>query len=486
MALKADSKSILGWLGANEKVFTEMSDQIWAKPETNWGEFFASGLQADYLEKEGFKITRNPSDMKTAFIAEWGEGKPILAYIGEYDALPGLSQKTVPYREPVKEGAAGQGCGHNILGTAGVAAAVALKKWMQENQTAGTIRYYGCPAEEIGGGKVYFARDGYFDDLDAALSYHPGIYNMASLFRAVAIVSSTFYFKGRSAHAGSAPHMGRSALDAVELMDVGANFMREHVKDGTRIQYVIKDGGQAPNIVPETASVNYYLRAEKVDYLLEVAQWLSNISKGAALMTGTEVEEIFETGFACMIANKYLAGLTYEVMESVGPIEFTEEEIEYAQKINDKFPGENADFIEARLEMLNAKDELANMLRKYKDQPLLGANFPPLDGDVVFKGATDVGDLSQVAPTGAFWTACFPTCTPGHSWASTATDGMSIGHKGLMHAARILALTGAEMFTDHTHFEKAQAEFKEMMSGKTYQPLIPKDMKPPQREPEDK
>ena len=486
MALKADSKSILGWLGANEKVFTEMSDQIWAKPETNWGEFFASGLQADYLEKEGFRITRNPSDMKTAFIAEWGEGKPILAYIGEYDALPGLSQKTVPYREPVKEGAAGQGCGHNILGTAGVAAAVALKKWMQENQIAGTIRYYGCPAEEIGGGKVYFARDGYFDDLDAALSYHPAIYNMASLFRTVAIISSTFYFKGQSAHAGSAPHMGRSALDAVELMDVGANFMREHVKDGTRIQYVIKDGGQAPNIVPETASVNYYLRAEKVDYLLEVAQWLSNISKGAALMTGTEVEEIFETGFACMIANKYLAGLTYEVMESVGPIEFTEEEIEYAQKINDKFPGENADFIEARLEMLNAKDELANMLRKYKDQPLLGANFPPLDGDVVFKGATDVGDLSQVAPTGAFWTACFPTCTPGHSWASTATDGMSIGHKGLMHAARILALTGAEMFTDHTHFEKAQAEFKEMMSGKTYQPLIPKDMKPPQREPEDK
>ena len=156
MALKVDSKSIIGWLGENETIFTEMSDQIWAKPETNWGEFFASGLQIDYLEKEGFKITRNPSDMKTAFIAEWGEGKPILAYIGEYDALPGLSQKTVPYREPVEEGAAGQGCGHNILGTAGVAAAVALQKWMQENKIAGTIRYYGCPAEEIGGGKVYY------------------------------------------------------------------------------------------------------------------------------------------------------------------------------------------------------------------------------------------------------------------------------------------------------------------------------------------
>jgi aminobenzoyl-glutamate utilization protein B len=474
---------LLDWLDEQTPRFTRMSDQIWEKPEILWGEFFSSGLQMDFLEKEGFKITKNPAGMNTAFIAEWGYGKPVLAFIGEYDALPGLSQALKPKREPVVAGAPGHGCGHNLLGVAELAAAVATQKWMEKNQVAGTIRYYGCPAEEIGGGKVFMARDGLFNDLDAALSYHPGIYNMPSLMRTVAIVSSTFNFKGVSAHAGGAPYMGRSALDAVELMNVGANFLREHVLDGTRIQYIITNGGQAANIVPEFASVNYILRAESPEYLMDVAERLRNIAKGAALMTDTTFEEVFESGFANMTSNRYLGLLMEKVMKSIGAIEFSKEEIAYAQKINDSFPGTNADYIEDKVITLQIPEGQAALLREYKDLPLLGANFPAMDGGIVFKGATDVGDLSQVTPTGALWTACFPTCTPGHSWANVATGGMTIGHKGMMHAAKILALTATEMLTDKTHFEKAQAEFEKMMAGKKYKPLIPEGFMPPHREP---
>jgi aminobenzoyl-glutamate utilization protein B len=474
---------LLDWLDEQTPRFTRMSDQIWEHPEILWGEFFSSELQMDFLEKEGFRITRNPAGMNTAFIAEWGYGKPVLAFIGEYDALPGLSQAIKPEREPVVKGAPGHGCGHNLLGVAELAAAVATQKWMEKNQVAGTIRYYGCPAEEIGGGKVFMARDGLFDDLDAALSYHPGIYNMPSLMRTVAIVSSNFNFKGVSAHAGGAPYMGRSALDAVELMNVGANFLREHVLDGTRIHYVITNGGQAANIVPETASVNYILRAEKPEYLMEVAERLRNIARGAALMTDTTFEEVFESGFASMTSNRHLAALMEKVMQSIGPIEFTKEEMAYAQKINDAFPGTNADYIEDKVTTLQIPEEQADLLRKYKDLPLLGANLPAMDGGIVFKGATDVGDLSQVAPTGALWTACFPTCTPGHSWANVATGGMSIGHKGMMHAAKILSLTALEMFTDQTHFQNARSEFEKMMAGKKYKPLIPDGFRPPQRKP---
>lgn len=472
---------MLDWLEENSHRFTQMADQIWEKPEILWGEFFSSKLQADFLRAEGFKITENPAGMNTAFIAEWGEGKPILAFIGEYDALPGLSQSASSVHQALVEGSAGHGCGHNLLGVASLAAAVAVQKWMQENDVKATIRYYGCPAEEIGGGKVFFARDGYFDDLDAALSYHPGIYNMPSYMSTVAIVSSVFKFKGTSSHAGSAPHLGRSALDAVELMNVGANYMREHVLDGTRIQYVITNGGQAANIVPETAAVHYILRAETAEYVQEVMERLRNIARGAAMMTDTIYEERFESGFACMYANRYLADLMYTIMQGLDPIDFTQEEMAFAQKINDAFHKSNREYVEDKIENVKMSRKDADMLRQDADKALLAKNYPPMDGNIIFKGATDVGDLSQVAPTSALWTACFPTCTPGHSWANVATSGMSIGHKGMLHGARILALTAAEMLTNQEHFEKAREEFSETMAGRKYQPLIPESLKPPRK-----
>ncbi len=474
---------MLDWLDENSPRFTRMSDQIWAHPEILWGEFFSSKLQSDFLKGEGFRITENPAGMNTAFIAEWGEGKPILGLMGEYDALPGLSQAAEPVRKPIETGAPGHGCGHNLLGTTTLAATVALQKWMQENNIQATIRYYGCPAEEIGGGKVFLARDGYYDDLDAALSYHPSTYNMPSYMTTVAIVSSEFKFKGISAHAGSSPYLGRSALDAVELMNVGANYMREHVLDGTRIQYVITDGGQAANIVPETAAVYYILRAETAEYVQEVMDWLRNIARGAALMTGTTFEEQFESGYASMYSNHYLADLMYSFMEKMDPIDFTQEELAFAQKINDAFGKSNAEYLEEKINNVKMSKADADLVRQEAGKPLLANNYPPIDGNIVMKGATDVGDLSQITPTGTLWTSTFPLCTPGHSWANVATAGMSIGHKGMLHGAKILALTAAEMLTHPEHFEKAREEFKETMAGRKYQPLIPEGFQPPHREP---
>jgi aminobenzoyl-glutamate utilization protein B len=266
-------------------------------------------------------------------------------------------------------------------------------------------------------------------------------------------------------------------------MNVGANFMREHVLDGTRIQYVITNGGQAANIVPETAAVHYIIRAEEADYTQEVMERLRNIARGAALMTDTTMEEKFESGFACMYANRYLADLMYSIMEKMDPIDFTKEELAFAQKINDAFGKSNPEYLEEKIENVKMSKSDAELLRQEADKPLLAKNYPPMDGNIVFKGATDVGDLSQVTPTAALWTACFPTCTPGHSWANVATSGMSIGHKGMLHGAKIVALTAAEMLLNQSHFDKAREEFNELMKGKKYQPLLPEGFLPPHREP---
>ena len=470
--------AILPWLDQNTDQFIRISDQIWANPEIFWEEKFASALLADYCESQGFSVSRGVSAMDTAFLAEFGSGHPIIVFVGEYDALPGLSNIAAPYQKPAVEGGPGHGCGHHMLGVASAAAATAVKRWMEENNIPGTVRYYGTPAEEGGGGKVFMARDGLFNDIDAALTYHPGYINTASKGSCVAVTSAKFRFHGQSAHAGGAPHLGRSALDAVELMNVGANYMREHVLDGTRIQYIITDGGQAPNIVPETAEVYYILRAEKADYLVELADWLRNIARGAALMTKTTFTEQFESGYAGMLPNYHIADLMVAALDALGPTPFSEEDLLFAQKANDTFGADNRAYIEQKIEADGLEKPQADLLRKHADQPLLAGNFPALDEGIIYKGATDVGDLSQCAPTGELNTACFPTCTPGHSWVNTAAGGMSIGHKGMLHAARALALCATAIFSDPALVGSIRAEFDEAMKGKAYQPLIPDGVKP--------
>jgi len=483
MSLDKEKKELLQWLEENTPKFTDMSDQIWANPEISWEEFFASRLQADFLEKEGFSITWDVAEMNTAFIAEWGVGKPILGLIGEYDALPGLSQKNRAVKEAIVEGGPGHGCGHNILGTAGVAAAVAVQKWLQSSGKSGTVRYYGCPAEEGGGGKVFMARAGLFDDLDSALTYHPGDRNASSKSATVAIQSSCFRFKGISAHAGGAPHLGRSALDAVELMNVGANYMREHVLDSTRIQYIITDGGQAANIVPELAEVEYIVRAEKPDYLQKVYERLRNIARGAELMTDTTFEEHDAIAYSSMMSNHVIADLMYEALEFIGPIDFTEEEVAFAQTLNDAFERTNEEYTQEAIDYYKPSAEFKEMLLEHKDVPLLGVNFPAMDAGMVEKGATDVGDLSQVTPTGALSTTCCPTGSPGHSWTNVACGGMSIGHKGMIHGAKALALTAMEMYSDPKYLQAARNEFDKNMGSRKYICPVPDDVKPPRFEP---
>ncbi len=451
---------MLEWLDANQSDFTEMADRIWEKPEIALKEHFASKLQADYLAGKGFKITWKVGGMPTAFVAEWGEGKPILGFLGEYDALGNLSQKRQPDPEPETPGGPGQACGHNLLGTGVLAAAVATQAWLVENKLPGTIRYYGCPAEEILAGKVYMARDGVFDDLDAALNYHPGSINHPSKGSMVALNNMKFRFHGRSAHAGGSPHLGRSALDAVELMNVGANYMREHVESNVRIHYVITNGGDAPNIVPPEAEVWYYVRAPQRATVEAVTERLRKIAQGAAMMTETTMEELFITGCYNVLNNHYLADLQYENMKLIGPIHFTDEEMAFAERVNSNYPPE-------------IRGKKMDLGKEYENLPLIGDNFPSKDEGVFMTGSSDVGDVSWITPLAMLWTAASAVYATGHSWGITACSGTSIGHKGMLHAAKTLALTAADLVTNSEHLQKARAEFDEKTQDNPYKTPLP-------------
>lgn len=470
MDTNKSAQKIINWLDENRKPFIEMADQIWRTPEVAWQEFKSPRLQADYLENEGFSITWDVGGLNTAFVAEWGEGKPVIGFIGEYDALPGLSQKNQPTKEALAKDGHGHGCGHNLLGTGAVASAAAVQKWLQSTGIPGTVRYYGCPAEEKGSGKVFMARAGVFDDLDAALNFHPASLNMPAKGSAVGVNAIYYRFHGRSAHAGGAPHKGRSALDAVELMNVGVNYLREHVKDDVRMHYIITEGGKAPNIVPEEA---------------EVVERVRKVAEGAAMMTETRMDVKFEEGCSAVLSNHYLADLQYQAMELIGPINFTQEEIDFAQKINDAFPGTNSDYIDDVIEHFKLPPEMAASLDEYRDQPLVGKNFPSLDAGIIGTGSTDVGDLSQIVPVSMLSTTCWSTGIPGHSWGNVACSGMSIGHKGMLHAAKIMAVAAMEICSNPVHLVAIRKEFEQSTGGKPYISPIPDEIDPPQYEPED-
>lgn len=474
---------IIDWVEENRARFIDMAEMIWHEPEVAWHEFKSSRLQADFLVAEDFRIEWNIGGLNTAFVAEWGNAGPLLAFIGEYDALPGLSQSKEPFQDALIENGAGHGCGHNLLGTGALAASVAVQKWLQKTGASGIVRYYGCPAEEEGGGKVFMARASAFDDIDAAFNFHPDVINMPTKGSTVGINAIYYRFHGRTAHASIAPQDGRSALDAVELMNVGVNYLREHVKSDVRIHYVITNGGQAPNIVPDEAEVFYYIRAAEKEYLAEVIERIRKVAEGAALMTETTLEIRFQDGFSPVLNNHYLADLQYQAMQNIGPLHFTEEEINYAQKINDAFGSTNIAYLTQRMATYSIAEKESDLLEQWGDQPLIGENFPALDEGVVSPGSTDVGDLSQIVPISMLLTACWPTAVPGHSWGNVAASGMSIGYKGMLHAAKIMALTAAEIYTNPEHLDSIKAEFQRKTGGKPYVSPIPDHLIPPQFEP---
>ncbi len=469
-------QDVIRWLDENQGRFTAMSDAIWENPEVSWQEFRSSKLQADFLAAEGFRVAWDIGGINTAFVAEWGSGRPILGFLGEYDALAGLSQKRQPTEEPAVPGGPGHGCGHNLLGTGCLASALALKEWLAATGSKGTVRYYGCPGEEQISGKTFMARAGAFDDLDAALNYHPDRMNMAGKGTQVGVYELFFRFRGRTAHAGGAPHQGRSALDAVELMNVGVNYLREHVTEKTRIHYVITNGGRLPNVVPDEAEVWYFVRAPRRSELDEVAARVRKVAEGAALMTETTLEVRFRGACSNVLNNHVLADLHYEAMKQVGPIPFTAEEKAYARKINERFPPENARSVFDRMEV---PEESKAKVAALVDEPLLGDNFPSWDARHIATGSTDVGDVSWIAPLSMLRTACTATGAPGHSWAFAATGATSIGHKGMMHAAKVMALVAIDLIERPETLAAARREFEEATREQPYSCPIPADVPPP-------
>jgi len=460
------------WLDEHQIRFTTMSDEIWDNPEKQFQEFKASKLQADFLEKEGFTITWDLGNISTAFMAEWGEGKPVIAFAGEYDALPGLSQKDQNIPDPLEEDGWGHGCGHNLLGTGCLAAAVAFKEWLQATGNTATVRYYGCPAEEGGSGKVYMGRDGAFDDIDATFNWHPGYVNSAMKGSLLGVNRYTFTFKGKTAHAAADPHSGRSALDAVELMNVGVNYLREHVTDDVRIHYVIREGGLAPNVVPDRAVSDYYIRAHDPRNLEDVTRRVLLVAEGAATMTETELDAKYMSGSSSVLSNETLADVQYGIMQEIGGIDFTDQEKAYAEKVNEYFSDGNKRML---MGIYGVDPETA-------DEPLIGDIYPSQDKGKVFPASSDMGDMSWYAPCSMLNTATWATRAPGHSWGVVATGKTSIGHKGMMYAAKVMALSAIELIQSPEKLEKAKAEFDAALEQSPYKCPIPDDVQPPQYE----
>ena len=469
--MEKEKEYAIRFIEENEGRFVEVSDLVWEFAELGLVEFKSSSLLVDELEKHGFRVVRGVAGMPTAFIAEYGSGKPVIAILGEYDALPGLSQKKVPWREPLVEGAPGHGCGHNIHGVSGLAAAIAVRYAMEKFGINGTIRFYGCPAEENFSGKVYMVRDGYFNDVDAVISHHPSTMNGATLMSSLANNAVKFHFYGKASHAGGSPEVGRSALDAVELMNVGVNYMREHVIQDARIHYVIERGGDQPNIVPSYARSWYYVRAPEREQVEEIYNWILDIAKGAALMTQTQHKVEFITGCYNMIQNKTLAMVCLKVMKDIGAPKFSKEDYEFAKKIHETIPPEQK---RNSLKRMKIPD-----WEKLMDVILDEEVRDPWDEGEVSHGSTDVGDVSWQTPTLSFGTTCFVLGSPGHSWQNVAASGVGIGHKGCIYAAKVIAATAIEIMSNSKLIEEAWKEFKEKTKGKKYKSPIPPEVREP-------
>ena len=447
----------------NRAKLVEVEKNIWENPEGPYREFKACQWTADVLKDAGFDVEIGVAGIPTAIKATWGSGHPVIGLLGEYDALPGMSQTHSTHKEPIEGQAYGQGCGHNLLGVAHIGAAIGMKEEMEKKGLKGTVVFYGCPGEELLTGKTFMARNGAFRDLDVAFAYHPGKSNVASGGVMTGLNSAKFHFKGRTAHAGGDPHNGRSALDAVELMNVGANYLREHVTSDVRIHYTILEGGTAPNIVPDKACVWYYVRAMSREAVEDTYNRLVKVAKGAAMMTETEVEIEFLGGCYNTMPNIVLAELLTDTMKE-NPMEpWTEEEKKFAHEMN-----------------VQSGSQWAVMCR---------ANGVP-EGTDLFEGvcpinyasgygSTDVGDVQHICPTTMLNTTSANLGSPGHSWQITACSGMSIGQKGMVYAAKIMAVAGLKILEDPSIAEKAKAEFDEKMAGKSYKCPMPEDVPVP-------
>lgn len=451
--VSANKKQVVTTIESQASKLTDISNKIWAHAEIAFQETESHKLLADYAEANGFTVERGVAEIPTAFVATYGSGKPVIGILGEFDALPGLSQKAVPNKDPLKEGEPGHGCGHNLFGTASLGAAIAIKELIDQGKLKGTIKFFGTPAEEKFFGKLWMIRAGLFKDVDVVMDWHPGAETKAAVQTGLALVDFTVEFKGQAAHASSDPWNGRSASDALELYTTGINYYREHIKPTVRIHYHIQDGGQVVNVVPDYARLWVRVRDVKREGLNEVYERVKKMAEGAAIMANVDYEVKLVSGIYEVLVNRTGAGYLQKNLEFLGPLTYTPDEVNFAKKIQEA-TGKPQVGLHSKVEPLEETKENAG------------------------GGSTDVGDVSWVAPTIRLSAATAPIGTPWHSWAVVACGGMSIGHKGMLHASKALALTMVDLYEDPKKVEAVKAEFKQRKGDHVYSGLIP-DGPPP-------
>ncbi|MFJ5771857.1 M20 family metallopeptidase [Psychrobacillus sp. NPDC093180] len=471
-------KDIIGSLiDAKSKEITELSDQIWDTPETRFQEYQSAKLLSDYLEDNGFSVERGVGGIETAFTATFGQEKPVIGILGEFDALSGLSQKEASdVREALEENGNGHGCGHNLLGTAGIAAVIALKQLIEEKKITGSIKYFGCPGEEGGSGKTYMVREGVFNDIDVALTWHPNSYSGVFSFSSLANYQVYFSFEGKASHAANSPHLGRSALDAVELMNVGVNYLREHIISEAKVHYAVTNtGGSSPNVVQSDAEVLYLIRAPHISEVEDIYQRVIKIAEGAALMTETKVTVRFDKACSNYIPNDTLNIVLQDQLEHFGLPNYDDKELSYAQKMAKTITQEEVDaaILDAeKLSNYQLSDEF------YTPQyPFFNEVIPYAKTREVMQGSTDVGDVSWIVPTAQFFTTCFVAGTPLHTWQLVSQGKTSLAHKGLLYAGKVLAAGAVEVFENPELIEKAKEELAKQTKN-AYRNPLPKELQP--------
>ena len=453
----------------HQQDFIALSDRVWGMPELNFQERRSAAEHRTMLERQGFRVTEGLADIPTAVMGEWGEGGPVIAILGEYDALPGLSQEAgVAEHRPLEVNGPGHGCGHNLLGAGAMLAAAAVKDWLAEQGIEGRVRYYGCPAEEGGAAKTFMVRDGVFDDVDIAISWHPAPFAAVNEAYSLAVLCVDFDFTGRAAHAAAAPELGRSALDAVELMNIGVNYMREHMVPDARIHYATLDaGGIAPNVVQSRAKVRYIVRAAELAELRTLADRVEQIGRGAALMTETEVKTTVLSGMSNLLGNAPLERTLYDNLARLGPPPFDAADRAFA----------------AEIQATVRRDDVVSAHRRVgvpvTDAPLCD-QIVPLDArGARMVGSTDVGDVSWAVPTVQARGATYAIGTPGHSWQLTAQGKTPAAHKGMVHVAKAMAGTAVDVLRDPALLARAKADHAARLAETPFVSPLPPGIKPP-------
>src|SRR5271170_2221323 len=465
-----NTEEIWSLVDAKGRPFTQLSDRVWGMPELCYGEFRSCAEHTATLERQGFRVTKDVAGIPTAVVCEAGDGGPVIAILGEYDALPGLSQEAgVAEPRPLPGSGDGHGCGHNLLGSASLLAATAVKDFLAAHGVKGRVRYYGCPAEEGGAAKGFMVRAGAFSDVDIAVSWHPGAFAGLNEPLSLANTRIDFAFTGRASHAAASPHLGRSALDAVELMNVGVNYMREHMPSDARVHYAIMDaGGIAPNVVQAFAKVRYLIRARNLSELTRLIERVKKIAEGAALMTETSVQASVVSAVSNLLGNTPLEQALQANLERLGPPPF--DDLDRATA--------------AKFQATLSEEDIESAYRRsgvpYKPGQSLCDAIVPLDAPrVPMVGSTDVGDVSWVVPTVQARGATYAVGTPGHSWQLTAQGKMPAAHKGLVHVAKVMAGTAVDAIQDEVLLARAKADHQGRIGRNPYVCPIPDEIEPP-------